>query len=228
MTMRFCWVLLLLLAMTVSSQGQEIVKVTKPPEVIAEVVASPGLPKELEGLQWNRWTSKNFTVVALNDAQAQYLHKHLEMVKGWCLARWGLYDIDFSAECKVIGVDSPALFKKLFNLDSSRVEVRRDSNGKIKESVIFLLMNDSPSKTVPVPLTEVCLAEFAQKYDTKVAFWAQRGMGLLNGSLDQLRGRVIELKPYLDRNDPIFFSSGLMEMDFAGYQKLDTSQEEPL
>ncbi len=101
---------------------------------------SSTVPKEIEGKQWNRWTSKNFTVLALDDTQAKYLHGHLEEIKSWSLARWGLYDIDFSVECKLICVSDPALFEKLFKIKQTRVEVRRE-NGKIKENVIFLLAN---------------------------------------------------------------------------------------
>lgn len=214
-----------LLTLTFPCFGEDMVKVTKPREVTTELVNTSEVPKELEGLQWNRWTSKNFTVVALNDAQAQYLHKHLELVRVWCLARWGMYDTDFSGECKVIGVDNPALFKKLFNLDSTRVEIRRDPSGKIKESVIFILLNGPPSQTVPVPLTEVCLAEFAQKYNARLPVWSQRGMAMLNGTLPQIRERIAEIKPVLERNDPMFFSKGLMEMDADAYKKLDADKK---
>lgn len=219
---KFLWSCVILFSLVVPCIAQEqITKVTNPNEVSAELVSTAEVPKELQGLQWNRWTSKNFTVCALNDTQAQYLHKHLELVKVWCFARWGLFDIDFSTECKVIGVDNPVLFKKLFNLDSTRVEIRRDSNGRIKECVIFLLMNEIPSRTIPIPLTEVCLAEFAQKYNTKFGVWARRGMAELNGSIDQIKERIAEIKPMLERNDPLFFSKGLMEMDAESYRKLD-------
>jgi hypothetical protein len=142
-------------------------------------------------------------------------------VKAWVFARWGLFDIDFSTECKLICVDRPDLFKKLFNLDNTRVEIRRDTTtGKIKETVIFILLNDVPFKCVPVPLTEVCMAEFSQKHNTKFALWAEKGMGQLNGSLDQIKARVMEVKPLLEKNDPLFFSKGLMEMDREAYNKL--------
>lgn len=79
---------MLLVLITPCLAKDEVVKVTKPKEVRKEL-SKTGIPKELEGLQWNRWTSKNFTVCALNDNQAQYLNKHLELVKSWCFARNG-------------------------------------------------------------------------------------------------------------------------------------------
>lgn len=219
---------LVLLAGAPCYAQERITKVYGPREVRSEMRVSAAVPKEIEGLQWNRWTSKNFVVCSLNDTQAQYLHKHLELVKGWVFARWGLYDIELSANddaertprTKLICVDDPVLFKKLFNIDSTRVEVRRDENGRIKESVIFLLLNGPPSKCVPGPLTEVCMAEFAQKYNTKFGLWATRGMTTLNGSIDQIRERIAEIKPLIDRNEPLYFSKGLMEMDRDQYAKL--------
>lgn len=213
----------LVFAVTPTFADDKLTKVKTPQEVSCEIKTT-SIPKELEGLQWNRWTSKNFTVCALNDVQAQYLNKHLELVKVWTLARWGLYDVDYSVECKVIAVDKPELFKKLFNLDSTRVEVRRDDKGVIKETVIFLLANDNPSKIIPVPVTEVCLAEFAQKHNIKLGYWSTRGMSSLNGSIDQIKAKVLEVKPLIEKNEPIFFSKGLLEMNAENYQKLDDAK----
>lgn len=198
--------------------AEPIQKVRLPLEVKVEMRSST-VPKEIEGKQWNRWTSKNFTVLSLDDVQAQYLHRHLEQIKSWILARWGLYDVDFSAECKLICVDDPALFEKLFKIKDTRVEVRRE-NGKIKETVIFLLLNGPPSQTVPVHLSEVVVAEFAQKYNANFGWWTYRGMSLLNGTLDQIRSELRDLKPLLENNKPLYFSEGLLTMTREQYYQL--------
>lgn len=213
----------LMFLVTVATYAANIEKVKLPKEVIAEV-ARNSVPKELEGLQWNRWTSKNFTVCALDDTQAQYLHKHLELVKDWALVRWGLYDIDFSAECKMIVVHDPALFKKFFSIDATRVEVRRNPDGTIKESVIFLLGDQPPSHIVPVPVSEVAMAEFAQRYNTKFGWWAYRGMGNLNGSISQIKSQIKELGTRLANNQGMHFTKGLLEMKPEDYAKLDQEQ----
>lgn len=208
------------------SYGQEkIIKVFNPDEVRVEIKNSNVLPKELEGLSWNRWTSKNFIVCSLNDPQAQYLHRHLELVKGWTFARWGMYDIDLSVPCKLICVDSKDLFKKLFNLEKTKIEIRRDSDGRINETVIFMLIDGPPSQTTPIPLTEICLAEFAQKYNADFGVWSLKGMSNLNGSLEQIREKLIQIKPILEKNEPLFFSKGILEMTPDQYKALSEDKK---
>lgn len=194
---------------------EPIIKVVAPVEVKQELKTT-AIPKELEGLQWNRWTSKNFVVLSLNDTQAQYLHKHLESIKTWIFSRWGLYDINFSAPCKLICVDDPRLFEKLFKIGRTHVEIRKE-NGKIKESVIFLLITDDPAHTIPVPLSEVCYLEFEQQYQANFSWAAIRGMAVLNGAIDQIRAYILELKPVVDSNQPLYFSKGLLEMTADQY-----------
>ena len=218
--MKFLQIPLLLFVFTSYCVAQEpIRKVGLPVEVRHELLTSD-IPSEIEGKVWNRWTSENFTVLSLSDIQAQYLHQHLELVKVWAFSRWGLYDVDFSAECKLICVDDPILFEKMFKLKRSKVEIRLDTDGRIKESVIFLLVNDAPSHIVPVPLMEVCLAEFSQKYNATFGVWSYRGMSLLNGPLDEIRERIYDFATTVEGNKPIFFGEGLFTMSHSAYAKI--------
>lgn len=201
-----------------STSTGEITKVDLPVEVREELRVTPTDP-DIKGKVWNRWTSKNFVVCALNDGQAQFLHKHLELVKTWTYERWGLNDTDFAAECRVICVDDGRLFRKMFQIDSSRVETRMEG-GRIKLSVIFLLANESPSKVLPAPLTEVCLKEFEQKYQLVFPVWARRGMALLNCSLESITTNFLALKTSLDSDSQMFFAKGLLTCTpetYAGY-----------
>lgn len=198
--------------------AEDIKKVKLPIEVRQEMKVSDTDPS-IEGKVWNRWTSKNFVVCSINNKQAQFLHQHLELVKSWALTRWGLYDIPFTAECRVIAVDDPVLYEKLFKMKESQVDIRRDEKGKIKLSVLFLLLDKPPSQSVPIPLTEIALAEFEQKYNTTFGWWVTRGTSLLNGSLDQIKVNIKSLASSLQRNDPIYFSEGLLSMTREKYYK---------
>lgn len=220
--MKFLFSLTIML-MAASATGQGIEKIQNPVE-LREVVDS-AVPKEIEGLQWNRWTSKNFVVLSTTDAYAEYLNQHLELVKTWILARWGFFDIDFSVPCKVICVDDPTLFARLFKIKETKVEVRKDSQGKIKETIIFLLANDTPSRALPAPLTEVIVAEFGEKYDSKFGWWTYRGMAILNGSVGQIRRSIASINSHIETNDYLYFSQGLMETTQEEYMKLSKDDQ---
>lgn len=199
------------------SAQDDISKVSSPEEVSAEAT----IPKEFKDLVWNRWTSQNFIVCSLNDLQAQYLHRHLEDVKTWTFSRWGIEDVEFSVPCKLICVDSKDLFKKLFNIEKTRVEIRRNSEGSIVETVIFLLIDGTPSQTVPVPLAEVCIAELGQKYYDSFLPWAYKGMSKLNGDIDNIKKEI-----YFSKNKEFFDSKKLLETNKEEYESMSEHDKE--
>jgi hypothetical protein len=219
------WVSLLTLLLVNICFAEDIRKVALPIEVKDEMQV-PSNDPSIEGKQWNRWTSENFTVCALNDKQAQYLHQHLELVKNWVYNRWGLGDIPFSGECRIICVDDCALFEKLFGIKQSLTQIRRDANGKIKLSVMFLLTDNKPSQVVPIPLTEVCLAEFNQRYSEQWGWWNYRGMALLNGSIEQIRSQITDLDKMLKSNQPIYFGKPLFTMTKDQYRQLSPEKQD--
>jgi hypothetical protein len=217
MMKRFLFVVCGILSMVGLAAAQPpIERVAFPDQVKAEYRGAPDA--DIQGKVWNRWTSKNFVVCSLNDTQAQFLNQNLEKVKTWSLTRWGLNDVNFSGECRLICVDDAALYKKLFGLDTTKVEVRRQ-DGKIKLTVIFMLLNESPAKTVPVPVTQAVLAEWEQQNNIKLAWWSIRGMSLLNGDLGSIRRSVAELQPVLRANGQVYGSKGMMNMTEDGYWK---------
>ncbi len=220
---QFVQILLVSLAIGASSPamaGARIVKVRNPAEILASAETDMSVQNELANIQWNRWVSKNFIVCSIDDKQAKYLNEHLELIKNWELTRWGLPDVDFQTPCKLIVVDKPDLFKKLFAIDSTKVDIRYDENGNLKESIIFLLSSDAPSKTIPIPLSEVCLAHFAAQQKAVLNTWTYRGMGLLSGSISQVKDNVTELKKVLDQDQRMFFTKSLLEMKAGDYRQM--------
>lgn len=200
-----------------SSCFADIQRVTLPAEVQQEM-REPANP-DIKGKVWNRWTSENFVVCSINDTQAKFLHDHLEDVKSWIFRRWGLQDVKFSGECRLICVDDKSLFQKLFGIDRTKVEIRRDG-GKIKMTVIYLLLDDKPAKTIPVPLTEVCLAQFEEAYQLRFGCWFHRGMALLNGTLPDIRQAIADQRPALENDDPVFFGQALFSLTDQQYAGL--------
>jgi hypothetical protein len=216
MMKRFLIVVCSLFMAGFASAQPAIERVAFPSQVKAEYRGVPDA--DIQGKVWNRWTSKNFVVCSLNDTQAQFLNGNLEKVKSWGLTRWGLTDVNFVNECRLICVDEAVLYKKLFGLDGTKVEVRK-VDGKTKMNVIFLLLNDAPSKTLPTPVMHVALMEWEQQNNVKLPWWAVRGMSLLNGDLGSIRKNIADLQPTLKANGQLFGSKGLMNMNEESYLK---------
>ena len=201
---------------TTNATADEIVKVDS--AVVSDLFQA-SIPDELKNRRWNRWTTANFVVLSLNDGQAMYLHDNLEQIRSWLLTRWGLNDIKFGAECRIVCVDDVALFKQLFGLERSRVEVRR-KNGRVEIVVAFLLLNDRPSRCIPTPLSEVCLSMFENEINQQFGWWLHRGMSLLNGSLADIRQHLLAMNSVLRRDEPIYFSQALCNIKEEEYNKL--------
>jgi alpha-galactosidase/6-phospho-beta-glucosidase family protein len=211
--------------LTFEINAADIIPVILPQEVTTEMHLSPD-DDLIKDKVWNRWTTPNFVVCSLSDSHAKYLHDNLETIKTWLFQRWGLYDIDFKSECKLICVNDAELYKKLFQLETSSVEIRRNADGTIKESIIFLLLNDSPAKTVPMALTEVCLAEFEQRYEVKFGWWIHRGMAVLNGTVSNIKKNISVQMDVLENENPTFFSKTLLETTEETYKTFDLEKRE--
>lgn len=176
-----------------------------------EEVSTP----DLKGLVWHKWNTENFVILSIDKNQGEYLYRNIEATKSWILTRWGLEDIRFSAECRIFCVPDAALLEKLFGVKTPTAQVRRGSDGKIEISVLWLVLGKNPSEVVPGAMTQVCLNELGIK-----ALWLYRGMGILNGTRDQIRKRLSVFRKYLDSNQKMFFSQSLLTMTAADWNKL--------
>lgn len=160
------------------------------PSHATEVVLSKDDPVIL---QWNRYTTKNFEILSVDDAQGKYLYDNIEFIKTWILWRWGIKDIDFSVDdnkqiirCKVVVVPNKELYFKLFNKKEPtwRVEIK---DNKV-EGVIWIISEDVKWNTsIPTQLTEVILTNFEVNYQTKFPFWCKRGVTLLNSKYSDIK-----------------------------------------
>jgi hypothetical protein len=187
-------------------QAQTPVEVTYEGETkLAEIESDD---PDIKDLVWHRWTTKNFTILSIDKQQGKYLAENVEGVKVWIMKRWGLPDLNFSAECRLLGVSDQELMEKLFRINKSMVEIRKES-GKIKMSVGWLLLNDTPSKTVPPPLTKICLAEFAQKYNIDVGPWVQCGFAKLDRPPSSIKKDIVALGNLVNKDELMYFSKTL-------------------
>lgn len=157
---------------------------------------------DMKGLSWHRWSTKNFAINSISAEQGFFLSENIESIKSWIFKRWGIKDYDFTAERRIFAVYDKSLMAKLFNgLDQPKTEVRT-KDGKIEIVGIWMLLDDSPVKTIPIQISEACFADLEHNYN--VSYCLIRGMSCLNLPIDNIRGELKELGNYFIKN-PIYF-----------------------
>lgn len=170
---------------------------------------------ETKDLKWHKFNTQNFVVLSIDESQGKKLANNIEKVKKRSLSRWGIKEETFSAECRVFSISDKSLMKKLFQLDSSKVEIKKNQ-GKIALSIIWLTPDD-----IAVPISEVCYAEINQKkYNNKISYCLLRGMCLLNGSVDSIRSKLNYKSGY------IYYSKNLFGMTFNKWEELSIESKQ--
>jgi len=96
--------------------------------------------------------------------------------------------------------------QKLFNLDRSKIEFRKDLN------VMWVLLDDKPERTVAPFISQVCLKEFEYKNSVKLSIWFKRGSSYLNGTLSDIRQNILSLSDMLKNEETVFSSQKLFSM----------------
>ena len=147
---------------------------------------------EIKNLVWNRYITNNFTILSINDDQGYWMKNNIENIKSWCLTRWGLPDVKFSKECRVFCVPNSAMLKKLFNLDSSKMEIRT-KDGSLEITAMWLALDEKPSNLIPVQVSEIIFTEFEYANKFKFPLWAKKGMALMNSSIADIKNEFISL-----------------------------------
>lgn len=178
---------------------------------------------ELKDLRWHKWQTSNFVILSIDRNQGDYLNSNVESMKAWVLSRWAFPDVKFTAESKICCVPNRALMKKLFGLDQSYSEVRRDQSGRIILTAMWLILEGSPGEVIPPSITTICLSEFEQTHSAKMGYWVHRGMTLLNSTLPQIRTKLSGLK--LSTNSQNIISTTekqWKDMDVSARDRFDT------
>lgn len=129
---------------------------------------------------WNRYATKNFVILSIDDEQGKWLSNNIEELKTWCNTRWGFKDTNFNHEFRILCVPSKNLLNKLFDLKESKIEFRENL------TVMWLVLNDKPTHSITPFLTQVML-------EGKLDFWAVKGISFLNTSDSEIKGHLIDL-----------------------------------
>lgn len=166
---------------------------------------------ELKSLQWNRYAVENFVVLSIDEAQGAWVSQNINYIEQWCLNRWGFPNFKHTKECRIFCVPNKALMKKLFNLDQSKIEFRKEL------TVMWIVMDDDPAVIFPKRITQIAFTEFENKNNVKIAWWFKRGAALLNATLPEIKIVLVDLNSSLKKDELIFVSEKIFAMTEADY-----------
>lgn len=143
---------------------------------------------DLRDLVWNRYTTENFTILSIDNAQGKWLNSNLENIKSWCLKRWGLNNIKFEKECRIMVVPNKDLFRKLFNITDSKYEIRKNKD-ELEIVVVWLLIDSTEDLVDEVPyfVTMCSLVEYNFQNNLNNNLILMNGMSLLNKSINDIK-----------------------------------------
>lgn len=168
---------------------------------------------ELKDLVWNRYVSKNFTILSINDAEGKNLCDKIESYKSSCLTRWGFPDLKFTKECRVFCVPNYSLLKKLFGLSAPKVQFRKDVN------VIWVVLQDDLQKSVESSITQVALTEYESVHNTSLPLWFKKGCASLNSGMDEVRQGLRQFNDVAKKEQFGFNSEQMFMLSEEDYNK---------
>jgi hypothetical protein len=178
--------------------------------------AGQQVQNDFQDLVWNRYTTENFTILSIENKQGRWLSYNIENIKSWCLKRWGLPNIKFEKECRIMVVPNKELLKKLFNISESRYEARM-VDGKLEIIALWLSLDSEEDlvDTVPYFVTICSVLEIDQKFNTKSNIFLTKGMAELNRSLVKIKDNI-KIASGVEAKD-IF---GTLGVDSTKYKKM--------
>jgi hypothetical protein len=162
---------------------------------------------ELKNLEWNRFVTKNFTVMSIDLEKGKWLSENIDDIKTSLLTRWGFPDVKFEKECRVFCVPNHGLLKKLFNLSASKSQLRKDIN------VLWVVLDDKPEKNIYPQLVSVAISEYETAQKTTIPYWFKRGACFLSMSVSEVRqslkdfNEIAKKEQFTHSADQIFTST---------------------
>lgn len=160
------------------------------------------LQEDRQDLQWNRYTTKNFTVISIDNKEGVWLSKNLDLIKDSCLKKWGITGGDLSTECRIMVVDNKDLFKKFFNITDPRVEFRK-KDGKTEIIGVWLCIEKNNHEDLEKIISQICFQDMLEKKNTSKKF-IEIGIPLLNQKEEKIKKIIKNLTPdisFIEKKD---------------------------
>lgn len=146
---------------------------------------SQEIDEELKNLQWNRYVNDNIVVLSIDDKQGRWLSNNVPKIISSCAKQWKIDEnlLGFSREFRIFCVPNKNLLEKLFGIDSSKVEVRRDANDAIEISVMWIILEELKSNDIAPFVLRPAFFEFGEN-NFALPWWFVRSAEILSGSND--------------------------------------------
>jgi hypothetical protein len=173
-------------------------------------------------LKWHRWTTNNFVILSIDKEQGDYLFNNIENIKEEAVSKWGIKNSVFDNRCKIMVVKDKGLFEKMFRIDETRVEIRKNSD-ESTQAIIWCLIDGSPID-VPVSVA-VSKAHFASQKDYG-CFWASKGMSLLAQSLPDIKAGAKRVNGFIAEDKPMYFGKSIFNINRSQYKKLSVEHKQ--
>ena len=112
-----------------------------PGVLLADGLSVPSAVKEsasTKGMVWNKWETESFIILSINFGFGSELNSSLEQRKHSVCDSWGIGNSRLPVKCKLVCVPDAASLKRLFSLDSPKLEVKNDSSGSVSEMSIWI------------------------------------------------------------------------------------------
>jgi hypothetical protein len=126
---------------------------------------------EKDNLAWNKWDTRNFTVLSIDEKQGESLKNEIESLKSSLSLGWGFQDEEFPERCKLMCVSDAAMLKRLFGLDSPRCDAAGTSRS--------IWIDRDRLDLLPSLVAAACLSEKSPL--------VKNGVSFLNLPLSELR-----------------------------------------
>jgi len=187
--------------------------------VKVDILAPRGvlLNESVRDVKWIRGVSGDFEIISLDNEKGAFIEKKINGIKKEMLPKWGFNDVKLSATVRIMVVDDAETMKRLFRLSETRVEPFREHNDETIH-IVYLVVEDTPAKTLNKALTELMLAEWAKKNSVNVGFWAKRGMSQLSLPVDDVKRVLIKSIRTNPSSDKLF---GMTEDKWKALDKED-------
>jgi len=150
--------------------------------VEVDIIAPEGVllnEQKIKEMEWIRGVSGDFEVISLDNEKGLFIEENVNGVKKRVLPKWGFGDIKLNAPVRMMVVPDAATMSRLFRLLGTKVEPFRKHKDKTLH-VIYLVVEDTPAKTLNKPITKLMLSEWEKKYSSNIGFWAKQGMSSLS------------------------------------------------